>query len=416
MFTPVLVLLTIVISVADAYRLPVVVVTSKEDLSVKKQKLEETNGTFEGDILLPPARNRGVVKIGTSVRWPNGIVPYEFATGYTAEQQAAIVSRMRKLESLIAINNVRCIQFRPRVSSDVYYITIRNGEGCSSYVGQNTEFTMERTVTLNYPGCFDDGRTMHEFIHTLGFYHEQSRPDRDAYVEIIWKNIQTNTQSNFQKYDNTAVNTLNTPYDYASIMHYEETAFSINSSPTIKLLQANVKTGQRYKLSPIDIQEIRQFYNCPATGSLLTTAMPTTTIAPSLNPSYYSSQLTINHPKFARNGGFGANYYYENLRLTVPAGGLYTFQCDSYIDSFASLYFTSFNPSNSATNLYWSIDDANSDNWEFKFAINFPSAYTMDFVVTTYSPGVTGPFQIVATGPNKATFNRISSIGNSNNG
>ncbi|CAF3982505.1 unnamed protein product [Rotaria sordida] len=184
---------------------------------------------------------------------------------------------MRKLESLIAINNVRCIQFRPRVSSDVYYITIRNGEGCSSYVGQNTEFTMERTVTLNYPGCFDDGRTMHEFIHTLGFYHEQSRPDRDAYVEIIWKNIQTNTQSNFQKYDNTAVNTLNTPYDYASIMHYEETAFSINSSPTIKLLQANVKTGQRYKLSPIDIQEIRQFYNCPATGSLLTTAMPTTT-------------------------------------------------------------------------------------------------------------------------------------------
>ncbi|CAF1113788.1 unnamed protein product [Rotaria sordida] len=140
------------------------------------------------------------------------------------------------------------------------------------------------------------------------------------------------------------------------------------------------------------------------------------TIAPSLNPSYYSSQLTINHPKFARNGGFGANYYYENLRLTVPAGGLYTFQCDSYIDSFASLYFTSFNPSNSATNLYWSIDDANSDNWEFKFAINFPSAYTMDFVVTTYSSGVTGPFQIVATGPNKATFNRISSIGNSNNG
>ncbi|CAF1273437.1 unnamed protein product [Rotaria sordida] len=43
MFTPVLVLLTIVISVADAYRLPVVVVTSKEDLSVKKQKLEETS-------------------------------------------------------------------------------------------------------------------------------------------------------------------------------------------------------------------------------------------------------------------------------------------------------------------------------------------------------------------------------------
>ncbi|CAF3268059.1 unnamed protein product, partial [Rotaria sp. Silwood2] len=25
---------------------------------------------------------RGVPMIGNSVRWPNGIVPYEFATGY----------------------------------------------------------------------------------------------------------------------------------------------------------------------------------------------------------------------------------------------------------------------------------------------------------------------------------------------
>ncbi len=53
-----------------------------------------------------------------------------------ADQQAAIVSRMRKLESLVAINNVRCVQFQPRVSSDLYYITIRNRDGCSSYVSK----------------------------------------------------------------------------------------------------------------------------------------------------------------------------------------------------------------------------------------------------------------------------------------
>ncbi|CAF3993037.1 unnamed protein product [Rotaria sp. Silwood1] len=312
---------------------------------------------------------------------------------------------MRKLESLVAINNVQCILFRPKVSSDVYYITIRNGAGCSSYIGQNTGITMERTVSLNYPGCFDDGRMMHEFIHTLGFYHEQSRPDRDSYVKVNWQNIQTNMQSNFQKYDNTVVNTLNTPYDYASVMHYGKTEFSNNTLPTIEPLQANIKIGQRYKLSPTDIQEIRQFYSCPATGALLTTTVPTTTIAPSLNPSYYSSQFTTSHPLFARSGGSGANYYYENLQLTIPAGGLYTFQCNSYIDSFASLYY-SFNPSSPATNFFMSFDDASSDNWEFRFTINFPSAYTMNFVVTTYSPRVTGPFQIVVTGPTKATFVR----------
>lgn len=41
---------------------------------------------------------------------------------------------MRKMETTLAVNNALCITFRPKVSSDRYYITIRNGDGCSSYV------------------------------------------------------------------------------------------------------------------------------------------------------------------------------------------------------------------------------------------------------------------------------------------
>ncbi len=41
---------------------------------------------------------------------------------------------MQKMERLIAIDNVKCIQFRPRIPSDMYFISIVNGDGCSSYV------------------------------------------------------------------------------------------------------------------------------------------------------------------------------------------------------------------------------------------------------------------------------------------
>ena len=48
-------------------------------------------------------------------------------------------------------------------------------------------------------GCVQHGVVLHELLHTLGLWHEQSRLDRDQYVRILWENIRTGKEDNFAK-------------------------------------------------------------------------------------------------------------------------------------------------------------------------------------------------------------------------
>lgn len=59
---------------------------------------------------------------------------FDFLVYLAIEQQDIIVSAMRKLEMSVAMNGSACVRFRPRQSTDQYYIVIYNGDGCSSYV------------------------------------------------------------------------------------------------------------------------------------------------------------------------------------------------------------------------------------------------------------------------------------------
>ena len=47
--------------------------------------------------------------------------------------------------------------------------------------------------------CAEKTNIMHELMHTLGFQHEQTREDRDKYIDIIYDNIANYIECKFLK-------------------------------------------------------------------------------------------------------------------------------------------------------------------------------------------------------------------------
>jgi hypothetical protein len=118
----------------------------------------------------------------------------------------------------------------------------------------------------------------HEVGHALGFFHEQSRPDRDDWIRIIEENVKQGREHNFVKYSEFLVNSLDVGYDYSSIMHYKTDAFSKNGKDTmepVKELQEGEEIGQRVGASEKDVEQIRRMYKCP--GATIPTTIPPTT-------------------------------------------------------------------------------------------------------------------------------------------
>jgi hypothetical protein len=54
---------------------------------------------------------------------------------------------MRKIEQATKVNNKLCVQFRPKVATDVYFITVQNSTGCSATVNLFL-FIYERLIRI----------------------------------------------------------------------------------------------------------------------------------------------------------------------------------------------------------------------------------------------------------------------------
>ena len=128
---------------------------------------------------------------------------------------------------------------------------------CCSSVGRIANYVQQ--VSLGH-GCVSLRIVVHEIGHLIGFWHEQSRPDRDKYIIIHSQNIDQGKFHNFRKYSTNDIDSLGVPYDFSSVMHYHKYAFTINGSVTISSKEKDIPFGGAPELSPLDIKQINLLY------------------------------------------------------------------------------------------------------------------------------------------------------------
>ncbi|KAF2884810.1 hypothetical protein ILUMI_21343, partial [Ignelater luminosus] len=221
-----------------------------------QQNIWELSGYFEGDMIVTVDQRNGL--IDTNYRWPNKEIPYEIDSVFDEDQKQWIIY------SLTEYYNKTCVKPRLRNKDDVDYVYITGqSTGCHSYVGRRGG-RQKLNLHPNRPGigCMKLGSIVHEFLHALGFFHQQGASNRDDYIDIVWENIQEDKKSNFNKYSSNLISSFGEQYDYDSVMHYSAYAFSKNGNKTILTKDPNAKIGQRLGLSETDTIKLHKMYEC----------------------------------------------------------------------------------------------------------------------------------------------------------
>ncbi|NP_001122199.1 meprin A subunit alpha precursor [Danio rerio] len=219
--------------------------------------LDSQRELFEGDIAGDPRRN---AIIDEKARW-------QFPIPYILTDTLDLNAKGVILQALEMYRLKSCVDFKP-YEGESTYISFTKLDGCWSFVG---DLKTGQNVSIG-ERCDTKAIVEHELLHALGFYHEQSRSDRDDYVKIWWDQIIEGKEHNFNKYEDDFITDLNTPYDYESIMHYRPLSF--NKDPDIPTITTTIPAfnniiGQRLDFSALDLERLNRMYECTATHTLL---------------------------------------------------------------------------------------------------------------------------------------------------
>ncbi|KAK5647157.1 hypothetical protein RI129_002049 [Pyrocoelia pectoralis] len=162
------------------------------------------------------------VFVNVSYRWVNGVVPYEM------NQSCGFSNEWYIWRAMTVFHRHTCVRFIERQIGDPdwLYFTFEKW-GCFSKVGRTGG---RQIVNLHPPGCMKIGVILHELMHSIGFFHEHSRRDRDDYIHVYTENI------------------LDGRYFKASAEGYLQEGRTIH--------------GRKDSFSENDLAKIRFIYNC----------------------------------------------------------------------------------------------------------------------------------------------------------
>jgi hypothetical protein len=199
---------------------------------------------YEGDMDLGPIsrvdeRLRGGALTSTGTRWTND-VQYAFNPSFTGASRTAVRDAIAGLEARIPINFHEVtygqqsgpwieLKWSPETSQFAGMSTAVGMMGCgeihcSSFGECRTDCGQWIYFNPSY-GEPSASTTKHEILHALGLYHEQARNDRDSFISYHPECLASDAAQFAKQSSSEDLG----PYDYASIMHYNSSAFCMKN-------------------------------------------------------------------------------------------------------------------------------------------------------------------------------------------